>query len=299
MLVYMSIRDILLALYVVIIWGGHFAVIKAGVMEVQPLIALSVRFALTVLVFVPFMKWPGWPRFRKICEVGILMGALHQGLLFVGLRYLDSATVAILMQTQTIFAVILGWLMLGESFKWRTALGLCVGFVGVTLALGGPSLTTNLPAIGIILASSFVLGLSYIRMRQLKAVNPATFIVALNGASLPFTAIASLFLYPEGWGALAGIDWTHFGMVLAYQVILVSVSHFIWQGLLARNEVARVTCFILLMPVVAVLVSAFFLHEPLSGTLLLGGALTVMGVAIITLRRVQMHRNEPVAGFGD
>lgn len=56
--------------------------------------------------------------------------------------------------------------------------------------------------------------------------------------------------------------------------------------LLARNPVATVASFVLLMPIVAILLSAV-LHETLSPALIWGGVLTLAGVGIITIRKIQ------------
>lgn len=57
--------------------------------------------------------------------------------------------------------------------------------------------------------------------------------------------------------------------------------------LLARNPVATVASFVLLMPIVAILLSAVLLHETLSPALIWGGVLTLAGVGIITIRKIQ------------
>ena len=75
--------------------------------------------------------------------------------------------------------------------------------------------------------------------------------------------------------------------MLLYQIFPVSLSHILWQSLLARNQVAAVASFILLMPIVALLLSAAVLHETLSPALIWGGILTLSGVGIITLRKIQ------------
>jgi len=47
----MPFRDILLALLVIFIWGGNIVAIKIGVTELPPPIILTIRFALTGLIF--------------------------------------------------------------------------------------------------------------------------------------------------------------------------------------------------------------------------------------------------------
>lgn len=291
----LSRRDTLLVLFVILIWGGHFAVIKAGVHEVGALISLTLRFGVTFLLFLPFFKWPGWDTFKKIAEIGFLMGVIHQGMMFSGMQNLDSSSVAVLVQSQTIFSVILGRLMLGETFAWRTTLGLIIGAAGVVVMLGVPDVGSNPLSFFLVVGSALVLALSYIRMRQLPTVRPMTFIAIINGVSLPIAAIGSLLTEgTAGWAHLPDVNWPVMAGVLAYQAILIAFTHILWQQLLSRNEVARVTCYTLLTPVVAITISVLFLGKTLTLPLLAGAGLIIAGLGIVVIRRVQMHRERPI-----
>lgn len=293
---YLPRRDLLLTLFVILIWGGHFAVIKAGVTTVDPLIALAIRFGVTVIVFLPFMRWPGKAVFWKLAEIGILMSVLHLGSLFIAMRTLDSASVAVLMQSQTIFTVILGRIFLGEWFGWRTMLGLAVSATGVVVMLGVPDVANHPGSFVTLMVSALILSFSYIRMRQLPKVEPMTFIAVINTVAFPFIFAASFFTGGiEGWKAVEHANWWSLGGVLAYQVILISLTHIIWQRLLSRNEVARVTSMTLLVPLVAITISIGLLGLQPTLPLFIGAGLILAGVGFVVLRRVQLHRNEPIA----
>lgn len=282
----MKLRDILLTLLCILIWGGNFIAIKFGVGELPPMVMITLRFLTTTLLFLPFIKWPGKDRLWKIAEVGIWMGAVHQSLLFIALEHLDASTVVILLQSQIMFAAVLGWLILKETIHWRTGTGLLIGFSGILLVLGGPD-SQNLWGCVITLLSALAIAISYIRMRQLKDVHPMTFIAVINGASLPFVFAGSLLMTPEGWALLPEANALTLAAVLLYQALLVSLSHALWQTLLARNSVTKVTCFILLLPVVTIALSVVMLGEQMHMSLLWGGLLTIIGVGIITVRKIQ------------
>lgn len=283
----MPVRDILLALLVVVLWGGNVVAIKIGVTELPALVILSLRFALTALVFLPFIKIPPRSQWRLLFGVSFYMCVAHQGLLFVGLHYLDASTAVILLQSQILFATLLGWLLLKETIHWRTAAGLSIGILGILLTFGAPDLQQHPAGFVLLMLSALAIAFSYIRMRQLKNIHPMTFIVSTNGLAVPFIFLGSLFLVKDGWARLPEADWLRAGGVLLYQIFPVSLSHILWQSLLARNQVAAVASFILLMPIVALLLSAAVLHETLSPALIWGGILTLSGVGIITLRKIQ------------
>lgn len=62
----MSPRDILLAFLVLFIWAGNIIAIKLSVTELAPLTALAVRFGLTGLVFLPFIRGLDKHTFRQL-----------------------------------------------------------------------------------------------------------------------------------------------------------------------------------------------------------------------------------------
>lgn len=289
----MPLRDILLALLVILIWGGNIVAIKMGVMELPPMVVITLRFAVTGLIFLPFMRWPGRAKFWKLCEIALYMSVLHQGLLFIAMDMLPASSMSILLQSQILFATLLGFFMLGEKIGWRTATGLAIGFAGLLLTLGTPDIAQSPQGFIITMCSAIALAFSYIRMRQIRDVHAPTFLGIMNLAAIPFVAAASFIPHPAGgWEKITGADWVVVGGVLAYQAALVSLSHSLWQSLLARNEVAKVTCFILLMPVVAIILSAIILNEAIHPVLILGGAMTLLGVGIVTLRKAR--KQQPV-----
>lgn len=289
----MPFSDILLALLTVVIWGGNVVAIKVGVNELPALVILTLRFALTALIFLPFIKWPERRKLFLLFEISFYMCVLHQGLLFVALKMMGASTMVILLQSQILFATLMGWLILKETIHWRTATGLSVGFLGLLLTFGAPDLQQNPWGFGVTMLSTLALAFSYIRMRQLKDVHPMTLIGVTNGFAVPFILLGSVLFTAGGWGHLHDADWTKVTIVLSYQVVLVSLSHILWQALLSRNPVATVASFVLLMPVVAILLSGLILGETLTPPLIWGGTLTIIGVAIITLRRIQKHMPLP------
>ncbi len=283
----MSLRDIFLALMTILIWSGNFIAIKVGVAEMPPLVFLTLRLVLTALVFLPFVKWPDKRQARILIEISLYMWIIHQGLLLFAMRILDVSTGSILLQSQTLFAALLGWLILGEVLHRRIIVGLAVGFSGLVITLGAPDLQQNPAGFGIALLSALAIAFSYIRMRQLREVHPPTFIVMTMGAAIPVAFIASLLVSPQGWAHLPDADWVKMGVIFFYQVLAVSVSHILWQSLLARNKVATVASFVLLMPVMSIFLSAVFLGEEIGLALIGGGMLTLAGVALVTLRRIK------------
>ncbi len=291
----MDKKAIALCLLVVAIWGANVVMIRAGVQEMEPLTLLAIRFTLTALVFAPFIQWPGREQATLIFQIGILMGVLHQGFLYGGLAYVDAGTMSILLQAQVIIITLIGWLFLKETIRWRTWTGISLGIAGIVVLLGGPTLTAE-GTLGFIygILSAFFIAVCYVRMKSLKNVKPLTFLALMNMSSCLPMLVISYAASPQSWSGLIDHNWTLLGSILAIQVVFLSMTHVFWQKLLADHPVSQVAPWTLLMPVFGVVFAYFLLGEPITGPMVLGGLLTVAGVGIITVRRIQKGADLPV-----
>lgn len=289
----MPLRDIVLALLVIAIWAGNVIAIKLSVEELAPLTALALRFGLTALVFLPFVRGVSGVIWRKLAEIALLMGLAHQGLLFIAMTYLPAGITSILLQTQVIFAALIGIFIFHEQTGWRTWTGILLGIAGVAVMVGagrqdtGPGFMTGF---AVIILSTIALAFAYMRLKQLPPVRPATFLFGMNGLAFPPVLAASFAMAPQGWHALPDADWALLAAVFAFQIIPVGLSHILWQRLLARNPISLVTPFALLLPVLGVALAVTMLGESLTPEMAAGGLVTMTGVAIIVLRRGARNR---------
>ena len=289
----MTLKSILLALLVILVWGSNFVVIKIGVTSIEPLIILGMRFLCAGLIFLPFLKWPGWKQARMIMLVGLLMGPLHQGLLYVALETMPAGSVSLIMKSNVLMVTLIGWIFLKEKIGWRTWVGIFVGLLGVGVLISGPNLQTNPIGIILALASALFIALTYIAMKKVDEVHAPTYIVLMSLPVSPLIFLTSLGIDGLEWlETAADLNWSLIMTVVLYQAIILSISHMVWQRLMAQNPVSQIIPWTLLIPVVAVATAVIFLGEELTSAILIGGGLTILGVTITTFRRLK--RQKPV-----
>lgn len=284
----MNFQSTLLTLLVILIWGSNFVVIKVGVSELEPLIVLGLRFFFAGLIFLPFVKWPGWKQARMIMLVGLLMGPLHQGLLYVALETMPAGLISIIMKTNVLMVTLIGWIFLKETIGWRTWTGIFVGLIGVFILVSGSDLTGNFMGFIYTFASAFFIALTYIAMKKVDHVHAPTYIVLMSLPVSPLIFLSSLGLNGLGWTAnISSYNWPVIWSVVFYQAIILSLSHMIWQRLMTKHPVSQVIPWTLLIPVVAVASAVLFLDEDLTLPIIIGGSLVVFGVTITTFRRLK------------
>ena len=128
-------RDIAILVFVTLIWGMNFAVVKFGLESFPPLLFIALRFALVAVALLPFVKPPkGY--WLPVLGVSVTLGFLHFALMFTALKYVDVSSAAIAIQLQVPFAAILAAFLFKDTLGWRRALGMAIAFAGVALIAG-------------------------------------------------------------------------------------------------------------------------------------------------------------------
>ncbi len=131
------------ALLVCVIWGFNFSAITEAERVFPPMLLAFLRFLLCVVPVILFVRRPNVP-LRWIVGYGLTFGLLQFAFLFAGMNQHTGAGVAsFLLQSQVFFTVLLSYLALGERTKAYQAIGLVVGFLGITLVMLGRVTTSR------------------------------------------------------------------------------------------------------------------------------------------------------------
>lgn len=288
--------DILLFVLVMLIWGINFVVTKVALHEVPPLLLVTLRFAAVALLVAPFVRIP-WGKFRQLLPLSITLGSLHFSLMFTGLTRLDAATAALTVQIQVPVAALLAAIFLGDRLGWRRLTGMVIAFAGVAIIAGEPRFSGNYLPLALVIAASCLWAIANVQIKFLGEIDALTLNAALALFATPQLALACLLLEDGQWSALVEASWRVYAAV-AYQALAVTVMGYgLWYHLLRRYKVNQAMPFTLLVPLFGVLSGVSFLGERLTVAILLGGALTILGVAIITVRRPALAERSAKGGL--
>jgi O-acetylserine/cysteine efflux transporter len=277
--------DLLAFLAVMLVWGGNFAVAKTGLAELPPILLVALRFMLVAALLLPWVRVPRG-RLGGIALVSFVLGCLHFSLMFTGLSGIDASAAAISIQLQVPFAALLAALVFGERLGWRRPLGMLIAFAGVAVIAGEPRIAGAYLSLGLVIAAALVWAVANVLVKRLRHVTGTQLNAYMAAFAVPQLLAASLVLEGGQWTALGAADWGVVVLVLIYQaVVVVALGYGLWYALLGRYDVNIAMPFTLLVPLFGVLSGVIFLGEPVTARLLLGGAMTVAGVGIVTLRR--------------
>ncbi|MFC0336892.1 O-acetylserine/cysteine efflux transporter [Kushneria avicenniae] len=279
----MPLRDFYLVLAVILLWAFNNIMIKLGLAEMPPLLMTTLRFMLVALLIVPFTRITR-AQLPLVLMLAGTFGLMHFGFLFIGLKYAEAGTGALLVQLGTPFATILAAIFLKERLRLKPVIGMLVSFSGVVVLAGGPTLPGPL-ALTLLLLSALGWAITNLLVKTGPEIEPLTMAGWLSMLAIPLVGIGSLVFEQHQWTAMTSAGWRGWGAVVYSAVMSSIVAYGLWNTLLRRHSVERLIPLSLLTPVAVVLMGVVMLGESMAINKLAGGALVVGGIAIINIRR--------------
>ena len=279
----MNLKDSLLILLVISVWGVNFLFMKLALDEVPPMVLGMLRFFCVVFPAVFLLKRPNVP-WHLLAAYGLTISFGQFGLMFTALDWgLPTGLAALILQIQVFFTVLIAGVLFREPVHAHHLMGMCTAAVGLILIgighyQGNLSFISMLPVVGA--AASWACG--NIIVKRIGRVNPLSLVVW--GSISAFTAfgLVSLALYGTNGLAqhLGNLSWKGIGGILFLSYVASLVGYTGWGALLARHPAGKITPFALLVPVVALLVGYMVLNERLGFWHWLGIAV-VMGSLLL------------------
>jgi drug/metabolite transporter (DMT)-like permease len=289
---------------VYVVWGSTYLAIKYTVTDLPPLLAMGVRFVLAGAILAAivllirgravFAVTGAQVATAALCGLFLLVGG--NGLVAAAEQYVDSGLAALLIASTPLWVVVLRALLRDRPAA-ATVGGLVIGMAGVVVLLlpgirGGSALGPLL----LLCLSSFLWSVgTVLATRRPLPADP--FVATVLQMAVGGTAMVVLGSIGGEWGrldlaAVGAPAWLAFGYLLVVGS-LVAYSAYVW--LLARAPVSLATTYAYVNPAVAVALGALFRNEPLTGSVLVGGAVIIVAVAIV-ITAESRHRRRPAPG---
>jgi drug/metabolite transporter (DMT)-like permease len=272
-------------LVAVVMWGLAPVATRAAVAHLAPLPLLVLRMGVAALVLLPWAV-PVLRRLRPR-SFGRLVAAGSLGLIgynlpvTVGLQWLPASTAGLLLATEPVWVMLLGYVFLAERGRVMPWIGTAVALGGVAV-LAGPGAVTGaagpraLAGAGLVLAGTLAFGAYTIVLRPLSqtfGAGPATAASTLAGA-VPYLAFAGTLSVPR-LAALPASVWAE----LAFLALgSTAAGMLLWNKAVLSGGTTRVSQLLYLEPLVAVAGALIFLGERVTVVLAAGGVLILAGV---------------------
>lgn len=276
---------------VCLIWGTTYLAIKIALETIPPFLLGGLRYALAgaglcAILAARGHRLPALSTWARLGVLGFFMLALGNGGVVIGAQWLPSGLVAVLIATSPFWMVsVEAFVSGGRQFHARQWAGLVVGFLGIVLLVwpdimtggsAGRDFLWGVVAVQIACAG-WAVGSAYTR----RHVMPSDVI----GAAAVQMLFGGVFLIVAGtlhgeWSRLAFNTRTT--SMFVYLTVAGSVVAFAAYSYALRHlDVAIVSLYTYVNPVIAVALGAWLLDEPFGPRMLAAAALIAAGVFVV------------------
>lgn len=281
------------ALFVTFLWSTSWVLIKIGLADIPALTFAGLRYSLAFLCLLPF-AWrsrqhvassalsAGW--WVRLVGLGILLYAVTQGAQFVGLSYLPSVTVSLLLNFTNIIVALLGIVWLGERPSWRQWGGIFL-FLGGVFVYFYPLFIPDAQVVGFIvvligvLANAFssVLGREVNRDGRLPPLLVTTISMGTGATLLLVSGITIQGLPP--------LTLVHWAIIAWLALVNTAFAFTLWNHTLRTLSAVESSIINGTMLIQIAILAWVFLHEALTVQDIVGMLLAAAGALIVQLGR--------------
>ncbi|QTD45682.1 DMT family transporter [Ottowia testudinis] len=274
-------------------WGVQQVLVKATLPELAPVFQAALRFAGATALLWLWCLWRGVPLWRRdgTLRPGLLAGTLFAAefaAMYLGLQLTTASRLTVFLYTSPFWVALLVPLFVpAERLRRVQWAGLACAFVGVAVALregfapDGAGVTWRGDLLGLAAGALWGLTTVTIRASRLARASPEKMLfyqVAVSAATLPLLSAALGEPWHWQWSAFASTS------IVVQTVIGAFVSYLVWMWLLAHYPATRISVFVFLTPIFALIAGALWLGEAVTVTLLLALALVAAGIVLVNKR---------------
>ncbi|GEN36673.1 DMT family transporter [Aneurinibacillus danicus] len=292
----------------IILWGVAIAPAKWALESFPPFFLMFLRLLFAGLLFLPYalkkrqkknVPIP-WKRLSILSFTGV---AGYSMLYTFGIALTSGTHVSIIDASIPLFILLLSAFYLKEKIMYIQWIALAIGTLGVlfiSLPITNIAITSEASDVNgssfvgdmLILASAWLFAFYTIQLKrpQAEAALSSEMFTALTlilGALVvcPF-ALVEMFLY--GWSVEVTVKswWSLCFLVLGSSIL----AYWCWNTALEKVSGARSGIYLNILPLVSILASVVFLHEKLTGKIILGGIFVLIGVVMAEKASRTQHR---------
>ena len=270
-------------------WGFQQVLVKATVAELPPVFVSAVRGLGATLLLWLWCQWRGVKLFERdgSLRAGLLVGCLFAAefaFIYIGLQHTTASRLTVFLYTSPFWvAALLPLFIRTERLKPLQWVGMACAFAAVVFALregfGGGGATGDLMG----LAAGALWGLTTVAIRAYN-------LTRISAEKLLFyqLAISTVVLVgiSHGMGEPWGGSWSGFaiGSVALQTVVGAFASYLAWMWMLGHYPATKISAFVFLTPLFALLFGMLWLGEAVTLTLVLSLALVAVGIVLVNRR---------------
>ena len=271
----------MLIFLVIFAWGFSYVATKIGLLELPPFLFATLRFSVLIIpaLFIPFPKI----KLSGLILFSLFMCFAQFAFLFLGVKLgMPAGLASLVMQAQAFFTIIMGTVLLKEQLKSKAVIGLGVAVLGLVII--GSDTNTDMTTIGLIftLLSALSWAIGNILIKKLQPLNTLSLTAwGTVFAILPLALASFIFEGPTLIKhSLMNITISSIISIVYLGLVASLVAYGLWAKMLSHYPTSLIAPFSLLVPIIGMSSTAFFLHEHLASREIMGASIIMLGLII-------------------
>jgi drug/metabolite transporter (DMT)-like permease len=274
-------------------WGFQQVLAKATIIEVPPVFQSAVRALGASLLLMIWCKARGIALFVRdgTLWVGLLAGSLFSfefACIYLALNLTCASRVTVFLYTSPFWvAALLPLFVKSERMNRMQWLGLSCAFAAVVFALWESLQKAGAGRLGDVLAllagASWGLTTVTIRATSLAKISAERLLfyqLACSAIVLPIVSLA----FGERWPVFSQLSSFAWLSLFLQTAVGAFASYLLWMWMLMRYPAGKMSAFVFLTPVFALLFAALWLGEPITPNLVIAIALVGVGIVLVNKR---------------
>ena len=273
----------------ILIWGSNFSIVKVALRDFPDTGFNAMRLLLASAVYLAAIRRT-MPQeraavtgrdWRALTLLGLVGTFFYQFFFVMGVSRTSVANSSLIIGMSPVFISVLSSLAGHERIKPMRWFGVLLALVGLYLVVGHGLDLTGATWRGdalMIAAVSCWAVFSVAAQPLLKRHSP---LIVIGYAFSIGSALNILVILPwllrMDWGAISTQSW---GLMVLSALLSLNFSYWIWYTGLKKLGSSRTSVYRYLTPIVAIVVAAIWLHEPISRNQIAGAAAIFSGLLI-------------------
>jgi drug/metabolite transporter (DMT)-like permease len=288
-------------LFVVLVWGLNFPIIKVALEPMPPYVVNAFRFAVSAVVlgaihgwrtrhtpggFIAPIREHGW----MVAGLGLLGYVLYQWCFIVGVNATSAGSAALIIASSPMWTAIIARMLGMERLPLGAWGGLALSLAGTVLVVVAAA---NAPAFAedTLFGNTLMLGGALLWAAYTVLSRPAlTAGVSAVGLAFFGILIALPILWALGWSDLDQVDWAEVTPTVWAAIVFsggfsTGIAYGLWNIAVQRVGPSATAIYNNLVPVVALASGVVLIGERVTLYQLLGGALILGGLLLMRRAR--------------
>lgn len=282
-------------------FGTMEIALKLGGGAFTPLQLTFLRFLIGGLFLLPFAVRDAKKRALRLTAgdvawlalIGVVGVCLSMTLFQLGVMNCNANTAAVVIASNPVFTMLFAYFLLSEPFTKRKALVLAISLVGLVFVANPFNMAEGNTAKGLVAVgvASVLFGL-YTALGK-KRVGKLGGMVQNAGSFLIASVIELIVLLLKGEPVVSGITASSLPVLLYTGVVVTGIGYFAYLRAIELAGPSNASIAFFIKPVIAVILAAIILSEPITWNVVLGVALVLTGSIInMTTPKRSVERGE-------